>query len=81
MNLPNFIILGAGKSGTTTINYLINQHHDVFMSPVKEPNFLTSPVVSISGFRALIYIAPIIRFRIFSFSNAEAMITRPKNTR
>jgi hypothetical protein len=39
MNLPNFIILGAGKSGTTTINYLINQHHDVFMSPVKEPNF------------------------------------------
>ncbi len=39
MHLPNFIILGAGKSGTTIINYLINQHHDVYMSPVKEPNF------------------------------------------
>ena len=39
MHLPNFIILGVGKSGTTTINYLLDQHPEVMMSKVKEPNF------------------------------------------
>lgn len=37
--LPNFFILGAAKSGTTTLCSLLAQHPDVYMSPVKEPRF------------------------------------------
>jgi len=37
--LPNFLIIGAGKSGTTSLNEYLNQHPDIFMSAVKEPNY------------------------------------------
>lgn len=39
MILPNFFIVGAAKSGTTAIYHYIKQHPEIFMSPVKEPNF------------------------------------------
>ncbi len=37
--LPNFIIIGAGKSGTTALYEHLREHPEVFMSPVKETNF------------------------------------------
>lgn len=37
--LPNFMIIGAGKSGTTALYEYLSEHPDVFMSPVKETNF------------------------------------------
>lgn len=36
---PDFIVLGAGKSGTTALNEYLDQHPSIFMSPRKEPNF------------------------------------------
>lgn len=36
---PSFLIIGAGKSGTTSVWRYLDQHPEVFMSPVKEPNF------------------------------------------
>ena len=39
MTLPNFLIIGAPKSGTTSLYYYLKQHPDVFMSSVKEPKF------------------------------------------
>jgi hypothetical protein len=39
MTLPNFIIIGAGKSGTTALYYYLKQHPQIYMSPVKEPRF------------------------------------------
>ena len=36
---PNFLVIGAGKCGTTSIDQYLKQHPQVFMSPVKEPNF------------------------------------------
>ena len=39
MRLPNFIIIGAGKSGTTSLYHYLKQHPDIYMSPVKEPCF------------------------------------------
>lgn len=40
---PNFIILGAMKSGTTTLYNSLKQHPDIFMSNIKEPGlFLDS---------------------------------------
>lgn len=37
--LPNFLILGAAKSGTTSLYFYLRQHPDVFMPEVKEPRF------------------------------------------
>lgn len=37
--LPNFIIIGAPRCGTTSLYAYLRQHPDVYMSPVKEPNF------------------------------------------
>lgn len=37
--LPNFMIIGAGKSGTTSLYEYLKEHPQVFMSPVKETNF------------------------------------------
>ncbi|RMH75155.1 MAG: sulfotransferase, partial [Cyanobacteria bacterium J007] len=39
MTLPNFLILGAPKAGTTALYYYLEQHPEIYMSPVKEPNF------------------------------------------
>ncbi len=42
MTMPNFLIIGAMKSGTTALYYYLEQHPEVYMSPVKEPNFFCS---------------------------------------
>ncbi|MEO0537404.1 MAG: sulfotransferase domain-containing protein [Cyanobacteria bacterium P01_A01_bin.123] len=39
MNQPNFLIVGAARSGTTALHYYLAQHPDIFMSARKEPNF------------------------------------------
>jgi len=41
MTLPNFLIIGAAKSGTTAIHSYINQHPDVFMPARKELRFFS----------------------------------------
>ena len=37
--LPNFLVIGAAKSGTTSFFTYLGQHPDIFISPVKDPNF------------------------------------------
>jgi hypothetical protein len=39
MTLPNFLVFGAGRSGTTSLHHYLGQHPEIFMPPVKEPNF------------------------------------------
>lgn len=39
MTLPNFLIIGAPKGGTTTLTRALGQHPDIFMCPVKEVGF------------------------------------------
>jgi sulfotransferase family protein len=41
MTLPNFLIIGAARSGTTSLYYYLRQHPDIFMSPIKEPDYYT----------------------------------------
>lgn len=36
---PNFFIIGAPKAGTTTLYRWLDQHPDVFMPRIKEPNY------------------------------------------
>lgn len=40
MRLPNLLIVGAAKSGTTSLHNYLNQHPDIFMCNPKEPHFL-----------------------------------------
>lgn len=37
--LPNFIIGGALKGGTTSLNFYLKQHPAVYMCPLKEPRY------------------------------------------
>ncbi|MEP7176374.1 MAG: sulfotransferase [Gemmatimonadales bacterium] len=39
MTLPNFIVIGAAKAGTTALYWYLAEHPAIFMSPVKETNF------------------------------------------
>lgn len=42
MKLPNFLIIGVQKAGTSSINRYLKEHPQVYMSPLKETNFLTN---------------------------------------
>jgi len=37
--IPNLFIIGAMKSGTTSLHEYLNEHPDIFMSTVKEPGY------------------------------------------
>lgn len=37
--LPNFVVAGAAKSGTTTLDDALGQHPDVFVAPYKDCHF------------------------------------------
>jgi hypothetical protein len=43
---PNFFIVGAPKAGTTSLYYYLDQHPEIFMSPLKEPSYFSSEVRS-----------------------------------
>lgn len=40
--LPTFTIIGASKSGTSSLHQYLNQHPEIFFSPVKEPHFFSA---------------------------------------
>ena len=42
--LPNFFIAGAPKSGTTSLYHYLDQHPEIYMSPIKEPNYFASEI-------------------------------------
>ncbi|MEM9679039.1 MAG: sulfotransferase [Bacteroidota bacterium] len=50
ITLPNFLIIGAGKSGTTSLDYYLKQHPQVYLPEVKEPNFLAYETHTIDDF-------------------------------
>lgn len=41
MVLPNFLIVGTPKAGTTAIYHYLNQHPEIYFSPHKEPHFFS----------------------------------------
>ena len=41
--LPNFFILGAGRSGTTTLYFVLRDHPQIFLPTPKEPTFFSEP--------------------------------------
>ena len=41
MTLPNFLVIGAAKSGTSSLYMYLKQHPEIYMSPIKEPHFFS----------------------------------------
>jgi hypothetical protein len=37
--LPNFLVIGAAKAGTTSLHWYLGEHPAVFMSPAKDPSY------------------------------------------
>lgn len=46
--VPNFLIVGAPKAGTTSLYHYLDQHPAVYMSPIKEPCFFAPEVVDLT---------------------------------
>jgi hypothetical protein len=44
--LPTFLIIGASRSGTTSLHNILSTHPDVFMSSPKEPHYFTYQVLA-----------------------------------
>ncbi len=44
MREPNFFIVGAPKAGSTSLYHALDQHPDVYMSPIKEPCYFCMEV-------------------------------------
>lgn len=42
---PNFLIVGAAKSGTTSLAKYLSLHEDIFIPTVKEPRFFISDII------------------------------------
>jgi hypothetical protein len=40
--LPNFFIVGAARSGTTSLDRYLNQHPEIYITPKKETHFFAS---------------------------------------
>jgi hypothetical protein len=49
VTMPNFFIVGAQKAGTTSLYQYLNQHPQVYMSPIKEPFFFDHEMDSKGG--------------------------------
>jgi len=44
MTLPNFFIVGAPKAGTDELFYDLDQHPEIYMSPLKEPCYFSAEI-------------------------------------
>jgi hypothetical protein len=44
MRLPNFFIAGAPKAGTDLLYYQLEQHPEIYMSPLKEPCYFSAEI-------------------------------------
>ncbi len=51
--LPDFLIIGAGKAGTTSIDNYLKQHPSIFISGRKEPNFFGYELNSAKDFEGM----------------------------
>ncbi|MCK7544035.1 sulfotransferase domain-containing protein [Marinobacter bryozoorum] len=49
-NKPNFLIIGAARSGSTSLFLYLEQHPEIYFSEVKELNFFSNPSFWKKGF-------------------------------
>jgi Sulfotransferase family len=42
--VPNFLVVGAGKAGTTALYHYLRTHPQIYMSPIKEPCYFSTDI-------------------------------------
>ena len=42
--LPDFFIVGAPKAGSTSLYHYLDQHPEIYMSAIKEPNYFADEI-------------------------------------
>ena len=58
MRLPDFLVIGAAKSGTVSVYHYLELHPDIFMCPVNESNFFALETADLTKE----YLGPVDRF-------------------
>jgi hypothetical protein len=77
MTLPNFIVIGAAKAGTTALYWYLAEHPSVFMSPVKETNFFA---YNLDDAGRLVYADPDVhRFPVKTLEGYERLFANAEN--
>ncbi len=51
MSLPNFLVIGAAKAGTSSMYQYLKQHPSVYLTPMKETNFFALEGEDIHSFK------------------------------
>ncbi|MGH2582409.1 MAG: sulfotransferase family protein [Anaerolineales bacterium] len=72
--MPNFIIIGAGRSGTTSVYQYLRQHPQVCMSTIKETNYFAFLASQLSGSR----ISPLLPWQVTSLEDYQALFRATK---
>ncbi|KAB2815974.1 sulfotransferase [Phaeocystidibacter marisrubri] len=44
MTVKRLFIIGAAKCGTTTVDQMLRSHPEIYMSPIKEPNYFSTDI-------------------------------------
>ena len=79
--LPTFLIIGAGKSGTTSLWSYLDQHPQIGMSAIKEPSFFSMDAVHARGlewYRRLYAGCTQARARGEASNSYSALLTYPR---
>ena len=75
--LPNFIIIGAAKAGTTALYWYLAEHPQIFMSPLKETNYFA---YGLDGKGRPLYGNPAVhRYPVKSLSEYEELFAEAGN--
>lgn len=73
MTLPNFMIIGVAKAGTTSLHRYLDQHPQVFMCPVKETNFFACEDARAGTWTGEVDLPNPARFRVKTLEAYEAL--------
>ncbi len=73
MTLPNFLIFGVQKAGTTSVYGYLQQHPQVYMSPLKETEFMGREMTAASAADAAPKLTPGGRRQILTIQDYEAL--------
>ena len=43
--VPNFFVVGAARAGTTSVDRYLDEHPEIYMSPIKEPSYFARDIL------------------------------------
>ena len=77
---PNFLIVGAAKSGTTSLYHYLNQHPEIYFPSIKEPSFFSLSNLDLQEIERRMYPTPLkeVVYKLKDYKNLFSDITDEK---